>query len=484
MLGSIVSVFPAHEQRRVESQSLRYDIAMEDARQALAEHMSDYLSTEVSSSWGEPDRARNALASISHALSTPGHYGRAPRVVARDQAVANRLNDVMAPVWSRQQHVEYLLYACGSVATMVDLATGEEDDRDGEMALTIKPAHLCWAIAGDDATKPVVFRHLLATTVTTSAAGKTQAYVWVEWDIRNPVAPVWRVVLAEQGGGLGEDVTAQVAPRYDGVYRWTRAGGAPYIPWTIHRSFDVGDLWNAQRGGSAARGTLTCMMLWSAANTAALRSTGKVVLLMDAVPLATRTITKPDGTVINSFDAQPGAIVQLRRTDPQTQPMAVEVGEVDTLPALSTYAQMYGGQLAQDMGVTPSDATRVGANPMSGAALAITNETKRLEQRRRGELARQADMHTLRCVCWLLSLSTDGLGILYDEIELSAQEQRADLEVDQKELDMGIASPIDILMRRRPGLSRDQAIAELLRIRADAEMLRAPSPPAAPTPGA
>lgn len=474
------TVFPESEQRRVQSQGIRYAVAMEEARDLLQEHMQDYLSPEIMAVWGEPDRARNALASVCHALATPGHYGRAPQVIAANPAVAASLNDEMRGIWARQQHVEFLAYACGSVATLLTVLPAD-DDGDRELIQTIAPAHQCWAVAGQDPARPLLFRVLRVVRFIDDAGNEGDGYAWYEWDIRDPAAPVYRVVEAKRGGGLGMDLTAQVEPDLLGQpYPNMRPDGRPYMPWTIHRSHDTGDLWNGQRGGSAARGTLNAMMLWSATTTAALRATGKMTILIDCSgPPTSRRRDPMTGAEYSTIDAQPGSIITVSSPDGK-QGSVVEVGEVDTLPALAAYAKEYSAQLAQDLGVTPSDAARVGANPMSGAALAITNETKRMEQRRRGELARQADVHTLRVACWLLDLDPSGLGVLYDEIELSPVEQKADLESDQAEIAMGIASRVDVLMRRRPGLSREQAVAELRRIAAEERAINAS---AAPDPG-
>ena len=467
------TVFPEAEQRRVLAQGMRYAVAMEDARELLQEHMRDYLSPEILAVWGEPDRARNALASVCHALSTPGHYGRAPQVVAADPAVASALNDEMRGIWARQQHVEYLAYACGSVATLLTVLESD-DDGDRELIQTIAPAHQCWAVAGRDPVRPLLFRVLRIVRFVNAYGVEGDGYAWYEWDIRDPAAPVYRVVEALRDGELGLDLTAQVEPDLVGQpYPNVRPDGRPYMPWSIHRSYDTGDLWNGQRGGSAARGTLNAMMLWSATTTTALRATGKMTVLVDcAAPVSVRRRDPVTGVEYSTIDAQPGSIISVVSPEGK-QGSVVEVGEVETLPALAAYAKQYSAELAQDLGVTPSDAARVGANPMSGAALAITNETKRMEQRRRGELARQADIHTLRVACWLLGLEPAGLGVLYDEIELSPVEQKADLESDQAEIAMGIASRVDVLMRRRPGLSRKQAIAELRRIAAEEREINA-----------
>jgi hypothetical protein len=64
-----------------------------------------------------------------------------------------------------------------------------------------------------------------------------------------------------------------------------------------------------------------------------------------------------------------------------------------------------------------------------------------------------------------------GLGIVYREITSSPDEERESREADEWEASQGLISKIDLMMRRRPGLTREQARAEILRVRAeDAEI--------------
>ena len=454
VLPNMETVFPPHEQERVLSQGIRYQIAMEDVRDLLDEHIRGYLSPEISESWGEKDTSRNALAAIGHQLATPGHYGRSPLVLGVD---AERLNAAVSGLWPAKQFIEYLAYTCGSVAQRLEV------DDDGDLVLVVVPAHLCWAESGANPKKPVLIRELRVVEVVTAEQGRTHAYAWREWDIRDPANPVCRWVEAKANGKLGEDLTPQLGAI---EYVWKTPEGKPYLPWVIDRSFDVGDLWNHKRGRGTARGTLTGMMLTSAATAIALRSTGKVALVFDARPLG-QTVQSSGGVATISLEAQPGAIVFLERLKAENQPSVSEIGEVDTLGVVAQYAKDYGAQLAQDMGISPSDVVRTGANPASGAALQITNEGKRQEQRRRGEIARQADLHMLRCAAWLKGLSIEGLGVQYYELELSTTEMEAKARTDQAELAMGIVSQVDVLMSRRPGLTREQALEHLRRVRQD-----------------
>ena len=157
--------------------------------------------------------------------------------------------------------------------------------------------------------------------------------------------------------------------------------------------------------------------------------------------------------------------------------MVVEIGEVDTLEALAAYTDRYAQRVVVSMGITPSDAVRVGANPMSGAAIHLTNRGKLDEQRRRNPLCQVCDLATIRQVAALLGLDAAGVGIVYQEIEGSPDEERSEREGQEWEVTQGYRSKIDIMIERNPGMTREQAVFELRRIRADEAEIMAPARP-------
>lgn len=459
MLPPAIEYFPEWERERVRVQETRYQIAMEDVDSASEDYFRQYVSDDRLRRWGPPDTARNALAAIGHAVSTPGHYGRAPTLIGPSAHEAAELTD---DLWPRLQHGEYLTYTCGSCAVYV-----EPDARTGAAKFHVVPAHRLWAShAPDDPTEPIVMRRLRVRRFEGAAV-----YAWDVWDVSDPNSPAWGVFVAERGGGIGQDITYRaigVDSLSGDAYPWRDTAGRPFLPWSIHRSWDVGDLWNWQRGRSVARGTLQAMMLYSACNRAALNATGKVALIFNARPLSSTVRGTDDGISTLTLDAEPGDLVYHSPLESGVQPSVSEIGEVQTLPALQSYAQAYSAQLAADMGITPTDAVRAGANPMSGAAIHLTNETKRLEQRRRGPLCRRADLITIRHACYLSGVDPAGIGIVYHEIGKGPEEERADREDQEWALKNGLLSPSDVMMLRNPGMSREDALIELARVQREA----------------
>lgn len=442
MLINAVELFPEPERERVRVASQRYAVAMEDVDQIMEEHAKQVLGSNKLSRWGPPDTALNALAMIGHALSTPGHYGRAPILTGAPSSVV----DMMAPLWCKEQHVEYLTYCLGSMAVLVDV------DGSGGVAFHAVPPHHLWATASEgDPSTPVIMRRLVIRD------GK---YCWDVWDVSDPADPKFYTCKAERNGEMGDTL------RMDADYAWRDADGLGVMPWAIHRTWDTGDLWCWQRGRSVARGTVQGMVYWSAAGRAAINSTGKVAVVINAVPIGIETVDHGSGAVSMTVDVDPGDILFLT-SEPGNQPVVSEIGEVETLPALAAFAAQYTAVVQTATGITPTDAVRASANPMSGSAIYLSNDQKREEQRRTNVLRRAADSHILAVACRLVGADPAGIGIVYYEIGRSPDEERQQREADEWERAQGLISQVDLMMRRRPGLTREEAVAELRRVRAE-----------------
>ena len=81
---------------------------------------------------------------------------------------------------------------------------------------------------------------------------------------------------------------------------------------------------------------------------------------------------------------------------------------------------------------------------------------------------------------WLLDLDPANVGIVYHEIGRSPDEERQRREASDWQKSAGLMSSVDLMMEYRPGLTREQAIAEVRRVREEEASLAAPVVP--PTP--
>ena len=93
--------------------------------------------------------------------------------------------------------------------------------------------------------------------------------------------------------------------------------------------------------------------------------------------------------------------------------------------------------------------------------------------RRTTPLAARADMATIRQVAWCLGWDPGAFAIAYTEIRASPDEEREQREADEWEVAQGLASVVDVYQRRNPGLTREEAIAQLQRVALDAEAVKA-----------
>lgn len=464
-------VFPESERVRVERIGARFLLLMEDCDELAEQHISRYISPDRTKGWGPPDVSRNALAHACHQMSNPGQYGRMPTLTGPN---ATELTALMKSLWPKKQHAQYLACGLGAVAILTDV------DEDLVPRFSVWAPHDLWAeAAAGDPTVPVVMRRIGVWT----APREGDVYVWAEWDVRDPAAPRFRWVRALDGGQLGADVTEQVIgrPALTGAdYYWRNAAGAPFLPWSIHRNRDDGTMWNHRRGRAAAVGTLNGMLVSSFALKIARDGTGKSTIVGGLTPNPSHVKMADDGSGVLSVTIEPGDVLY-HSTNPDEQPFVAAIGGADDLPVLATFANDYDTRVATDLGAVSQDIVRVGANPMSGSALFQMNSAKRAEQQRALPFCLASDLETLHHAAWLAGIDPTGTGITYHEIPKSPDELRQEQEADAFEVAQGLASPVDIYMRRHPGLDREQAIAELVRIRAETELF---SRPPTATPGA
>ena len=449
--------FPPSQQARVRDGGRRYALVMEDDDGLVEEFFTSYVKESRLQSWGPPDTSDNPVAQVCAGLATPGHYSVAPRISG---AAAGELQAVTSSLWVAKQHAEYLGYALGSVGVLI------EDVPDVGLVYQVIPHHELWADPHPRAPRvPLVMRRLMRW----DRAGK-EHHVWAIWDIRDPQAPAYTWRLAGDGGEVGEDVTAEVVgagPNGMGWsgsdYPWIGATG-PYIPIVIHRQRDDGTLWAWRRGRNMARGSLMVMLLNTYAAKVARDGTGKVAMVTGMEPHGRHI--EVDAQNRQSVRMEPGDVIY-HEAQEGVQPFVTTIGGADDLPVLAEYARSRKTSIASDIGVTPSDAVRVGANPMSGVALSLTNGAKRDEQRRATPLCAEADLQTLRIICDLRRLSSEGLSISYTEIALSPDEERAQREQDEWDLAHGLVTRAELYVRRNPGATLDEARARIAEADAD-----------------
>ena len=191
-------VYPPHERRRVQDAAARYQLLEEDADDLIEEWIGQYVPPDRTSTWGPPDTSKSPIVTVARAMSTPGHYGREPRITG-DPSLAGLLR---AAGWcSKMQSVEFYAYGLNTCGL---LPSWSDDLR--RLVLTVVPPHLCWFDRHpDDPTVATVQRRLQIRHI-----DGADVYTWDLWDVTDPADPIFAVVRAERGGVMGEDVTEVV----------------------------------------------------------------------------------------------------------------------------------------------------------------------------------------------------------------------------------------------------------------------------------
>lgn len=466
LLDPAYQMFPESEQARVIELGHRYAILEEDCDALVEDFIADYVSSKRTATWGPPDTSKMPIITVSRAMSTPGHYGHEPTVSGMEgdedyggaMAATLRLAD-----WSPiMQTVEYLAYGMNTCGVRPSWSQDL-----GRLVLHVCPSHHLWFDAhGEDPAVATVQRQL---TVVVGDDGR-EFYAWHVWDVTGP-EPSYRVLRAKRGGEMGEDVTLAAVGHNALVgagYPYVDEFGKAFTPIVLYRTIRDGSMWSWHRGKGAFRGSLMTVLYNSHAGKCARDAVSKGGIVFDAKPVGGTVGFDGNGSPTLALDFEAGDILHYEATG-NAQPTYKPIDAGANLPEVWAFSKEYGAGVGEEMGMAPTDAVRVGSNPMSGLALYLSNDNRRQEQHRIAPLMRSADLRLFEAVAALstragMPLPRTGYDVEYYQIPLSPQEERERREADSWEMEQGFKSPVDVMMERYPALSREDAIARLRRV--------------------
>lgn len=458
-------LMPPSEAARMQHQAARLDILREEHEELAVEWMEGAIDKDRLDNWGPPDLSVNPLADIARQLATPGLYGVTP-TIRHTEPTAEVLLEAMqrAGYWTRMQVVQYLAIGAGDYIVGLDAEGGELQVQ------LVDPCNVWTSGAPRSPTDWLVYREL---QVVWSPLSEQWIYVWLQFDRRNPERPTRKYISVHTDPSEELDLTGQLQPAWlEEEYPWRHPRtGRPLIPRVLYRETDSGRAWNHHEKRGIVRGTLNSVLNWSSANNAAVDASGQMVLLAGLDPIVKQVSTPAEeGRQVLSVSVTPGAMLYHRIMDGQ-QPWAKEVGPGANLPHLLEYATAYEARQQARWGLGKTE-QRATSNPWSGAALYISAAEKREHARRIAPVFRRADLEAITLASVLLhsqgiETPAEGYSIVYHEVPRSPEEERAEREEQEWGLQRGLVSSVDLYMARHPGLSREQAIAELTRIRAE-----------------
>ena len=460
---------------------MRRKILDENYDREAAEYLEQLAGSETAQLWGAPDTSLNPLASHSRQLTTPGLYGRAPTCVYPEGGEFLMGPDGLweeAGIWARNQSLQYLTVGSGiwfRRLHLVDVGRGAQlVDR------LVDPADVYVEVDEAAPMVPIVFKEL---RLRTSYEGREpeQFYAWDCFDISNPERPTYKVIRCDGQGDTSEDVTAQFAGQEiaDGKYEWRTPEGLPFLPYVTYRAVDAGCFWPMWRR-SIHRGTLRATAHWTYTGRAALFATGEHLLvsgiegLPGAVQHGDHNQQQHVGPV-NTIRVQPGTITVVEQKA-QQQMSSIKIGPGVNLPNLLEFSNTYGMLLAAADGLAPDDVMRQAANPTSGAALAISDRSRREFSAQVQPFFRSSDMMAIRKAAWMANAAGHrcpdrGYSLSYHTVPLTPSEQedlRKDLEWKRKQ---GQISSVDEHLALFPGKTREQAVEAIVAARVEEERI-------------
>ena len=304
--------------------------------------------------------------------------------------------------------------------------------------------------------------------------GGEHLYLWDTWDVRDPERPSFTI---RRGGPDSEDVTAEVMTPQEWAWR-SPVDQRPYLPWTVYHAADAGVPWDPAEWHELVHGTLSVAMLWTfwmhAVKEASWDQKYAIDLLLQGVENRGR------GRAAHSRVAvDPASLLMFVSKDGRGSVGSI-AASIDPM-RLAEAIVMYQSLIAVHLGISASDITFGPSEAKSGVAMSLTRDGLRRVQRRYFPQFRAGDEELVQKIAWvhnafrdpvLPALPTEGYRVAHTSLPLTTEEIRGILERNAKLLELGLKSEVDVLIEMEPGLSRDEAMAQLRGVAQERAALR------------
>ena len=471
----------AADQIRASQQGARYKVLTGDWLDLLTEDMSTRIDPDRLTQWGAGDTSSNVLADMSRQWSTPGLYGSRPSVSHADPVTSAYTGPGgwvdQCGYWTAMQVVQYLTTGIGDYCVRYDADAG------GLSFRLVCPSDVWVWSTQDRPDVPVILWELRQRYVTVGKMSRW-CYAWDQFD-RGEVAPdgtevrppSFRVV---ECGGLndGGDITNLVIPGapvggYVGeAYPFRRANRAPFLPWVVYRSCESKQQWNIWQRRDAMRGTLNAATYATYSGHCARDASGTAVIAAGLNPIIGDVKNVGGNDKVLSINLTPGAILY-HSVQEGAQPFVSEVGPGGNLSEVSQYEHAYELKQLRRWGLSADDVQKSSADPASGAALYISNQSKRQYAEMVRPVYLRSDLEALSIMAALLRLAglgdypESGYSISYASIPKSKDEEQQERDQIDWDLEHGHISELEAYMRRNPGTTESDAMAALTKSAVD-----------------
>lgn len=419
--------------------------------------------------WGPADITKNNFRSVVHQLSTL--YTRKGSIANADPASAERMDALLDSAGWWQLAIRHQRMVVGLRESFVRVSvTGQGDD--ARLVLRLVPPDLMHAEASiDDPDQPhtvVEWRQRMVKQPGTSQ----EKLQWTRdvMSIQDLSQPYYRVMSEDGKRDLSDQfLTAADGSREVWPSRWRDAAGVPVLPYVMYHAVRTGSLWDAFEGVELVSGSLTIAVLWTYWNHIVRDCSHPQRALANTRPAGGARTDNPaevpsipeDPAAILLFEGVSGATPVFHQWQPGGDP-----------EKLGRAIRDYASDLAIDYGISPTDIDRTHGNAQSGYAVALSRDGVREAQLTLKPEAARGDRQLCRVVAlqWNRatsgSLAEDGYQPHYTGLKKSADEVRLQLEQLQLEVELGLASKVDVYQRVH-GVTREEAQKRLAEVRQD-----------------
>jgi hypothetical protein len=451
---------------RWEATALKHRILTSQWTQDAEEALQDYFAIDARDALPDADISRNPALSIYSQISAP--HEDAPSVtVSGGMSLDPMRLDLVWPLMPRE---DLLAVAMGEMLRRLDVVVSA---RRVSMRSVTPDCVIAYATA-DDPTRPALVEELrwrLPLVPPRPGAGDVKPrWTWEVWDVRDPAAPRF-VILDERRNDVTADYTE---PGWPDLYRDT--AGNPVLPYVVRHAEVGSTLWDWRRGMEIFKSTLRVSAMWTWWVMLARDTSSPQRVLVDGDVLQTGTAQGANAAptlqlnplMIARVRSENGRQASLDAWDARSSPTDYALALAEYERPLSAYA-----------GLTPADVTHGQAS--SGYAIVVSRDGQRRAQRRSIPGARMADQEMLatmarlgnRSFGWGLPESPDDYEINYGSVGRSLEEIATESKTAIEEVGAGLRHPADVVQIRRPSLSREAAMLELIEARRDRALLEA-----------
>lgn len=436
---------PAEDMERAQHQAMRLRMLTGRWGPDLERALEAHIPAARRATWGQGNRSRNPYRTLCSQVG--GALYHSPPQLRGDAGPIEALD--AAGYW--QHMLTQSTYLVGLRELFI-----RQDVVDGR--IIARPVDPSLLVLRGSAAEPDVPLYVAEAQVRTRRGERT--WCWEEIDIRDPQRPSHRVLSPDKR----EDWTAELLPGIT-EYQYQDDEGV-FLPGVLYHAERTGQMWDAWYGSEVVYGSLDAAVLstfWMHGFKSASFST--VLLMNGTLPGA-----EEDGERRTIY-VEPGSFIECSSSEEGVQPQALQLqAGFDALKAIEAIGSFVAA-FAAYAGVSEADILRTGGDARSGLSLAISRDGLRQAQARHAPQLRRGDLAAVRLASRLLNRATGtrhattGYAIEYPSLPMSSDELRARREELEAMQRMGLLSPVDAYLRLHPGVTRDQAIAELQRIR-------------------